>query len=139
MSTLLQVCFVIVTMAVAAIAVAVIMVMQQFRKASYEFARLSEEGRELIDRLDLVARDAGEIVGTFREVAPRVRRVVEHIEAIGERTVNLSDAVIQEVEAPLRTAIAVARGVRFGTRQLVEYWMERFTHRAAGNGGELDE
>ena len=139
MSTLLQVCFVIVTMAVVAIAVAVIRVMQQFRKASFEFARLSEEGRALIDRLDVVARDAGEIVGTFRELAPRVRRVVEHIEAIGERTVTLSDAVIQEVEAPLRTAIAVARGVRFGTRQLVEHWMERFTRHAGANGGRLDE
>src|SRR5207245_2209690 len=111
----------------------------QFRKASFEFARLSEEGRALIDRLDVVARDAGEIVGTFRELAPRVRRVVEHIEAIGERTVTLSDAVIQEVEAPLRTAIAVARGVRFGTRQLVEHWMERFTRHAGANGGRLDE
>src|SRR6266550_220139 len=120
MSALLQICFVIVTMAVVAIAVATIRVMQQFRRASDDFSKLAEEGRQLIDQLKGVAQEAGEIVGTFRDVAPRVRRVVERFESIGERTADLSDAVIREVETPIRTAVAVVRGVRFGALQRSE-------------------
>jgi uncharacterized protein YoxC len=139
MSTLLAVCLVTVTISVLALTVTVIRAMGHVRKASDELTKLSEEGRLLVDRVTVVARDAGEIVGTFREVAPRVRRVVEHIESIGERTVDLSDAVIQEVEGPIRTAIAVARGVRFGAKRLVEHWIERFSSRSGANGGEYDE
>lgn len=138
MSNLLAVCVVIVTISVVAIAVMAIRIMSRVRRTSDELTRFSEEGRLLIGRLNLVAHDAGEIVGTFREVAPRVRRVVEHIESIGERAVDLSDAVMQEVESPIRNAIAVARGVRFGTQRLVEHWIERFS-RSATNGGGLDE
>jgi hypothetical protein len=135
MSALLQICFVIVTMAVVAIAVATIKVMQDFRKASDEFSGLAVEGRQLIDQLKNVAHDAGEIVGAFREVAPRMRRVVERFESLGERTVRLSDALIHEVEVPVRVAVAMARGVRFGVLQLIVSLTQRFTGRSSTNGG----
>ncbi len=135
MSVLLQICFVIVTIAVVAIAVATIRVMQHFRKATDDFSKLAEEGRQLIGQLKSVGEEAGEIVGAFRDVAPRVRRVVERFESIGERTADLSDAVIHEVEEPIRTAIAVARGVRFGALQLIEHLSQRFTGRSSTNGG----
>lgn len=128
MSVLLQICFVIVTMAVVAIAVATIRVMKHFRKASDEFSELAAEGRRLI-------HDTGEIVETFRDIAPRVRRVVERFETLGERTVSLSDALIHEVEVPVRAAVAVARGVRFGALQLIERLSQRFTGSSSTNGG----
>jgi len=135
MSTLLVACFVIVTMAVVAIAIATIIVMQHFRKASEEFSKLAVEGRQWIDQLKNVTYDAGEIVGTFRDVAPRVRRVLERFEAIGERTAGISDALLHEVEAPVRTAVAVARGVRFGAQRFLSRLSERFTGRSSTNGG----
>ena len=135
MSVLLQICFVIVTTAFVAIAVATIRVMQDFRRASDNFARLAEEGRQLIDQLRNVAQEAGDIVGSFRDVAPRVRRVVERFASIGVRTADLSDALIHEVEEPIRTAVAVARGVRFGALQLIERLSRRFTGRSSTNGG----
>ncbi len=135
MSAFLQICFVIVTMAIVAIAVATIKVMQRFRKATDEFSVMAEEGRQLLGQLRSVSREAGEIVGAFRDVAPRVRRVVDRFESIGERTATLSNAVIHEVEAPIRTAIAMARGVRFGAQQLVERLSRRFAGRSSGNGG----
>jgi len=134
MSTLLAICFVIVTIAVAAIAVATILVMQKFRKASEEFGRLAADGREWIHQVKLVTENAGDVVNTFQEVAPRLRRVVDRIESIGERTVDLSDAVLHEVETPVRTAVAVARGARIGALRLVELLTERFTRRSSYNG-----
>jgi hypothetical protein len=135
MSTLLQICFVIVTIAVAMIGFATIRVMQHFRKTSDEFSGLAREARLWIDQLRTVTHDAGEVVSTFRDVAPRVRRVVDRFEAIGERTAELSDAVLHEVETPVLTAVAVARGVRYGAQQLVDRLTRRFTGRSSTNGG----
>lgn len=135
MPTVLQICFVIVTIAVVAIAIATIRVMQQFRRTSDEFSSLTREARQWIDQLKAVTDDAGEIVTSFREVAPRLRRVMDRFEAIGERTAVLSDAVLREVEMPVRTAVAVARGVRFGAQQFVERLTKRFAGRSSSNGG----
>ena len=135
MSALLQICFVIVTIAVVGIAIATIKMMQHVRKSSDEYSKLAVEARQLIDQLGTVARDAQEIVGTFRDVAPRVRRVMDRFEAVGDRAVTLSDTVLQEVELPVRTVVALMRGVRYGAQQLVERLTQRFTGRVSTNGG----
>jgi len=138
MTTLLEVCLVVATISFVAITATAIRAMNRFREASDELAKLSGEGRLLIERLAAVTRDTAEIVATLREAAPRVRSVVERIASIGERTAALSEAVAQEIEAPLRTAIALARGVRFGTQHLVEGWIERFASRSTANGEGRD-
>jgi len=135
MSALLQICFVIVTIAVVAIAIAIIRVMQHFRKASDEFSSLAREGREVMVQMRGVTQEAGEIIGAFRDVAPRVRGVVSRIESVGERVASLSDAVVHEVELPIRTAVAVARGVRYGAQEFVGRLTHRFTGRTSTNGG----
>jgi uncharacterized protein YoxC len=138
MSTLLQICFVIVTIAVAAIAVSTIRAVQHFRRTSEEFAKLAIDARQWLQQVQGVTQSAGEIVGTFRDVAPRVRRVVERIEEIGERTVGISDAVLHEVELPVRQAVAMARGVRYGAQRFMELIGQRFSGRSATNGGNYE-
>jgi len=120
---------------VVAIAIAIIRVMQHFRKASDEFSELAREGKEVMQQLRGVAQEAGEIVSAFRDVAPRVRGVVSRIESIGERTVSLTDALIHEVELSVRAAVAMARGVRYGALELVQRLTHRFTGRTSTNGG----
>lgn len=139
MSLLLQICFVIVTISVVAIAVATIRMMQHFRKTSDAVNNLTLEGREVIVQLRGVVQEAGEIVSTFRDVAPRVRGMVSRFEELGERTLGLSEALIREVETPIRTAVAVARGVRFGAQELVGRLTERFVGRTSNNGGSRNE
>jgi len=135
MSVLLQVCLVIVTIAVVAIAVATVKMMQHFRRSSDEFSRLAVDARQLIGQLGTTAREAQEIVSTFRDIAPRVRRVMERFEAVGDRAVTLSDTLIHEVEMPVRTLVALVRGVRYGAQQLVGRLTQRFTGRVSTNGG----
>ena len=139
MSAILVTCFVIVTISVVAIAVATIRMMQHFRKTSDAVNNLTLEGREVIVQLRGVVQEAGEIVSTFRDVAPRVRGMVSRFEELGERTLGLSEALIREVETPIRTAVAVARGVRFGAQELVGRLTERFVGRASNNGGSRNE
>jgi archaellum component FlaC len=109
--------------------------MQHVRRSSDEFSMLAVETRQLIDQLGNVARDAQEIVNTFRDVAPRVRRVMDRFEAVGDRAVTLSDTLIQEVEIPVRTLVALVRGFRYGAEQLVERLAQRFSGRESTNGG----
>ena len=139
MSALLVTCFVIVTISVVAIAVATIRMMQHFRKTSDAVNNLTLEGREVIVQLRGVVQEAGEIVSTFRDVAPRVRGMVSRFEGIGERAVGLSEALMREVETPILTAVAVARGVRFGAQELIGRLTERFAGRSSNNGGSSYE
>ena len=94
---------------------------------------------QVIDQLTNVVHDAQEIVGTFRDIAPRVRRVMDRFEAVGERAVTLTDTVIQEVELPVRAAVAIIRGFRYGARQFVERLTQRFSGRVSTNGGRNHE
>ena len=140
MSLLLEICFVIVTIAVVAIAIATVRALQRVGKTTEKVNELSEEVRGWIAQLKQVTSGAEELVASAKEVVPPVRRVVDRFEAIGVRTAQLSDAILEEVERPVMTAVAVARGVRTGTA----YFFERITHRfhrgrAATNGGYADE
>ncbi len=139
MSALLVICFVIVTISVVAIAVATIRMMQHFRKTSDAVNNLTLEGREVIVELRGVVQEAGEIVSTLRDVAPRVRGMISRFEGIGERALGLSEALMHEVETPIRTAVAVARGVRFATQELIGRLTERFAGHASTNGGSSHE
>ena len=60
---------------------------------------------------------------------------MDRFEAVGDRAVTLSDTVLQEVELPVRTVVALMRGVRYGAQQLVERLTQRFTGRVSTNGG----
>ena len=133
MSALLQICFVIVTISVVAIAVATIRMMQHFRKTSDAVNNLTLEGRDVIVQLRGVVQEAGEIVATFRDVAPRVRGMMSRFEGIGERALGLSEALVHEVETPIRTAVAVARGVRFGALDLIGRLTDRFAARSTSH------
>ena len=135
MSVLLQFCFVIVTIAVAAIAVATIRVLGHFRHASDEFSRLAQETQEWIEQLKRVTTGAEEIVGSVKEVVPRFQSVAQRFEAIGDRAAGVSDALVSEVEAPVRAAVALARGVRYGTAHLIDRLTHRFKGRTTTNGG----
>lgn len=139
MSTVLQICFVIVTIAVVAIAITVIREMRHFRRTSDEFFKLAEETRQWIDQLGNVARDAGELVRSIRDVVPRLRRAVDRFESIGERTACLSDTLLDEVEVPVRAAVALARGVRLGTQRFLDGLARRLTSRPSSNGGANHE
>ena len=69
------------------------------------------------------------VVGSLALVAiavASVRAVADRFEILGERTANLSAAVLGEIEGPVHTAVAVARGLR----SVTAYFLERLSHRA---------
>jgi uncharacterized protein YoxC len=140
MPLLLEICFVIVTIAVVAIAIATVRALSRVGKTTEKVNELTEELRDWVTQLKHVTSGADELVGSIKEVVPPVRRVVDRFEAIGARTAQLSDVILEEVERPVLTAVAVARGVRAGTAYFFERITNRFHRgRAATNGGYGDE
>ena len=129
MPVLIQICAVIVTIAVSTIAVSML-------RFSARVSQLSEDIRLWLVQVRQVTGEAQEAIATVREIVQPVRRVVDRFERLGERTASLSSQLLDEVEAPIRTAVAVARGVRTGTAQFIERLTSRFKHgRPATDGG----
>ena len=138
MPMLLQICAVIVTMAMVAIAIATVRAMIHFEKTASEFTKTSKALHDSIAEAQVVIQDVRSMVTSLQSVVPGIRGVVTRFEDLGQRAARLSSSVLDEVEAPVRTATAVARGIRTGTSFLLDRIVQRFgrpSTQALSNGG----
>jgi uncharacterized protein YoxC len=132
---LVQVCVVIVTAALAAIAIMTIRAMKRFEAAADKISQTADTVQRSVAEIGNVTREAHEIVSSLSEVAPRVKGVIARFESLGDRTASLSSAVLEEVEAPVRTAVAISRAVRSGAFQIIHRLTSRFRSTEQNNGG----
>ena len=140
MLLLVEICVVVASLAVLAIAVATVRAMYRVEKVTDQVSKLTVEIQQWVGQAGELTREARETVGSVRGVLAPIRRVVDRFEILGEQTADLSAAVLAEVEPPLRTAVAVARGMRSVTAYFLERLSHRFTHgRSATNGGSNSE
>lgn len=135
MPALLQICAVIVTIALVAIAIVAIRTMIRFEKAAEQLAETAVAIRDSFEQFQVITREAGELVNSLQDVVPYLTRTASRFEALGERAVNLSSSLLEQVETPLRTVVAVIRGLRSGTSQFFERVGHRITHRTTMNPG----
>lgn len=137
---LVQICVVVASLAAIAIAVAAVRVMYRVEIAAHEFSKMTGEIHQWIGQVNELTREARETVTSFRGVIAPIRRVADRFEALGDRAADLSSDLLGEVEAPIHTAVAVARGVKSVTAFFLERLSHRFTHgRSATNGGSDSE
>lgn len=90
-----------------------------------------------IDQITKATAEMREVIVSFRDLAPRVRRVIEHFEQLGDRVVGLSTSVLNEIERPVRTALAIVRGFRTGTSGLMQKLSRRFNNGVLQKGEHL--
>jgi uncharacterized protein YoxC len=135
MPVIVQICIVVVTLALVGIALVTMRTMQRFEKAANEFSETADMVQQTIGRVESVVHEFHEIASTLSDVAPRVRSVATRFEEIGHRAANLTDTVLQEVERPVSTAVALMRGVRSGTNHLLRALRKRSAQRQLTNGG----
>jgi hypothetical protein len=139
MPALLQVWIVIATIALLGIAVMTARMMaRHISKAADDISRLTVAVSEAVEKINQVSNEAHELVASVRECVPPLQRVVGRFESIGQRTANISSALLQEVEGPVFTAAAVTRGVRTGAGHLLKQVIHRFTHRHSSINGDHD-
>lgn len=125
---LFQVCAVVSTLALVTLSVGLTMLFLRIRTLTQEVGQMVETVKTSTTRIEtFINEEAVKVVRQMHDVIPPIRRAAESLEAVGERTARLSHAVLEEVEAPVRTAVAVLRGVRAGTDRL----FQTFTRRSA--------
>ena len=140
MPALLQICIVIVTISLLAIALMTVRMMARLSKATEELTELTHAVHESAVKFDLVTHEARELVASLRDCVPTVLGVVGRVDAVSRRAADLSSTILEELEIPVYTAAAVARGVKSGANHLLKRLMHRFTHpRPPINGGNDHE
>jgi uncharacterized protein YoxC len=140
MPALVQICIVIVTIGLLAIALMTIRMMSRVGKVAEDLSQVSRAVRESAARFDLVTHEAQALAASIRDCIPPVQRVVGRVDAVSERAAGLSSTILQEVELPVFAAAAVARGVRSGAshflQRLADRWADRHSPRDGGHGHE---
>jgi hypothetical protein len=138
MPALIQICIVIATVGLLAIAWMAGRMMIRFNKVSEELSRLAVAVHGSAVKFDLVTHEAQELVASLRDCVPPVLRVVDRFETLGQRTADLSSIVLEELEPPVFAAAAAARGVRSGANYFLRRLMHRFTDRTPARNGDHD-
>ena len=139
MPALVQICIVIVTIGLLGIALLTVrMLTRFFKQATQDISQLTLAVRESVAQIDLVTHETRALVASLRDCVPPVQRVADRFEDIGLRTADLSSALLEELELPVFTAAAVARGVRSGANHLLMRLIRRFTHRHTQIHGGYD-
>jgi len=135
MSTIVQVCVVIMTLAVIAMAIAAWRVVKKIEE-------LARQAAPAIDDVRRTTREAQHVISAAQDTMRGVQHGVERfqefgaqVQRVGDRAVQVSHLVLDEVERPARGAIALVRGVCAGAAALLGKRAPHFsTHRF--NGGE---
>ena len=139
MPALVQICIVIVTIGLLAFALQAVRLMTRFfDKAARDVAQLTVSVRESVAQIDLLTHDAHVLVTSLQTCVPPLQRVADRFEDVGQRTADLSSALLDELELPVLTTAAVARGVRSGANHLLRRLIYRFTHRHSPLPGGFD-
>jgi uncharacterized protein YoxC len=137
MSVLLAVCAVVITIAFTIIAVALIRTLKGFEEATDAFKKTAAVVRASVEDAATATRQVQELAGSLESVVPPLRRAATRVEELSDRAMRLSNTVLNEVEGPIRTTVAMITGVRAATRSLVGS-LTRRPAPSTSNGGSSD-
>lgn len=120
MPALIQICVVIVTMALVAIVIMTARLMTRFNQFTAELSQLSHAVRESVVKFDPLTREAQALLTSLRGVDPPATDGAEPAGLAGERAAQISSSILHPLELPVLAAAAVATGLRSGARHLLK-------------------
>jgi uncharacterized protein YoxC len=125
MPVIVQVCIVIITIALAAVAVAFIRSVGQLRSTAAQIERTMGRFEQTMPELDRAISDARGVVSKLDSIAARADRLSEEFAVTGSRLAHASSLVVDEVVDPVTKIAALVRGVRAGATVLVGSVLKR--------------
>jgi ABC-type transporter Mla subunit MlaD len=122
MNTAVVICIAIVTGALVVLAFAA-------ARALGRFAQAGEQAAETAKTLDVLLKDAThtsreirELVESLEGVSASLTATAERLGVVADRAADVSTGVLDEIEAPIKRAIRVVRGVRNATSSIMDRW-----------------
>jgi len=136
MSTLVQICVVVVTIAVALMAYASLRMLIQLQATTRKFEERMVHLEGILQDSREAFRRVIELVGVLERIAASVETRVMRIEAVVDRATSVGSTVLDEIEKPVRDAVAVVRGLRSGVRAITDRWLNGHKPAVHSRGGE---
>ena len=136
MSTTVEVCVVVMTIAVVLLAYVAARVMFKLETTTKKFEDRFAHLEQILEDSRQTSSRIRELVNVLEEIAHSVRSGVERIEGVVEQASSVSATVLDEIERPVRSVVAVMRGLRLGVRALTERWTNGREPMVHAKGGE---
>jgi biopolymer transport protein ExbB/TolQ len=99
MTMLLQGCMVVVTLAIASIAVVVMRAMGRFEEVTNEFKWTSEVVRDIVTDAGAVTRQLQELALSIETAVPPLKRAASRVEELSDRAVSLTRGALGQERA----------------------------------------
>lgn len=125
MSTIVQICVVVGTIAVVVMAFIAVRLMFQLQTTTKKFARGYARVEQILEESRDTSRKVGELVDVLEQIAVTVRTTAGKVEGVVDRAASVSSTVIDEVEQPIRGVVAWIHGLRSGVRTMARRWNGR--------------
>jgi len=119
MPFLMQLCVVVVTITLVALCVATLRAVGRIEKTAERVSEAADAMTAALGNAREIAHEAHEVLESVNEAAARLRGTAIRFERLGDRALQLSNAVMDEVAAPVNRVTAVMRGVRSGLGLIV--------------------
>ena len=120
MTPLVQICIVVATLALAALAMVTMRLVKRLSTLSDTIQATVRQTEETLqqskaswDKLEVVLRDVEEIAHT-------VRGATKQLSGLVDRTTDMASGLLDEVQHPVQKAVALMRGVRAVTNVLTQ-------------------
>lgn len=136
MSTLIQVCIVVVTIAVVMVAYVAARLMLRLETTTKKFEAGYVRIEEILEDSRQTSRKVRDLVAVLEQIAHSVRLGVDRIEGVVDRATSVSSTVLDEIERPVLSVVAVVQRLRSGVRALTERWTNARAPIHTNNGGE---
>jgi len=136
MPLIAQICMLLVTIALVAMAVMTIRLMLQTRKLIQTATRSLAELPALIEDAKRMSARADELLLAFSQITNSARSGVSQLEGFATRTSALVSHLLDEVEPPVSRTVGLIRGIKAGASFLFQRWHERASQQSPTTQGD---
>ncbi|HYM79984.1 MAG TPA: hypothetical protein VEY91_01080 [Candidatus Limnocylindria bacterium] len=124
MPAIIQICVVIVTMAVVVMAIMTLRLLVRIDGLTKSVAEGVKAFEDAIESTR-ASSQIHELIGTTRQIAHSLRTVAGNVEGVTQRASAISHELLDEVERPVHQAASLVRGLKAGTNFLMQRWTRR--------------
>jgi hypothetical protein len=125
MSIVVQICVVIVTIAVVLMAYATIRLMLQIKISMKKLEGSYGYLQELLEDSRETSRKVREVLTTLEQIALTVRSGTSQLEKVVDRAAAVSTLVLDEIQQPVIQAVTLMRALRSGARGFARRWTQK--------------